>query len=69
MVIMPANDLILIRVWFFHNGIVDDHDTIRPFNLPHLWLDQSPPDLGRQLFTGQHAGDPVMADFTINQSG
>jgi hypothetical protein len=46
MVIVPANDVILVRVGLFSDAVIKDHHPILLLDLPHIRLDRLP-QLGR----------------------
>lgn len=38
-IVMPGNDLVLVGVGLFFDGVIDDDDTIVGLDLPNGWLD------------------------------
>lgn len=53
MVIMPANNIILVRVWLLAYAIINDHDTIVPLDFADMRLGDPPQISGGLFFTSQ----------------
>jgi hypothetical protein len=69
MVVMPADDLILIRVGLFGNAVIDNHDAVFALHLADMRLDQKP-SIGRgPLWPGQEALHPVVTDGSEKEGG
>jgi hypothetical protein len=67
MIVMPADNLVDIRVRLFGNTIVNNEYPFRTFDLAHMRLDD-PPQIGRALlFCCQKPLHRIVADFIVQQ--
>jgi hypothetical protein len=65
MIIVPADNIVFIGVWFFGNTVVHDHDAVFVFNFANVRLGD-PPQISRCLLLAcKPALCLVMTDFTI----
>ncbi len=67
MVVVPADNLILISMRFLRNTIIHNQNPVIGFYLAHISFDQSPQVSRCLALTSQKALNAVMADLTIEQ--
>ena len=66
---VPTDDLVLVRMGLFLDGVVKYERAIGLFHLSHHGLDLLPEGPGVVDILGQEAGYPVMADFPFQHVG
>src|SRR5574341_1620730 len=67
MVIMPADDLVLVRVGLFSNTIIEDEHPIVLLHCSHVRLDHLPQVGGREHWPSQEPLHLIMADTAFEQ--
>jgi len=67
MVVVPADNVVLVRVWFFSNTIVNNHHAIVLLDLPHMRLHNLPQLSRPKLFFRQQPLDLGMAHIASQQ--
>ncbi len=68
-VVMPADDVILVRIRFRGNAIVQNQHAVRTLHLPHVRFDHPPQVGGGARFAAQTARHLVVADTARQQLG
>src|SRR5574341_482101 len=67
MVVMPADDVVLVRVGLFGNAVIDDQHAILSLHRPHMRLHDLPQDGGGQDWPRQDTLYLVVADTAFPQ--